>query len=349
MILKKNTIFTMRKPKILLAFLILFLSFKSAFGQYTDVINSNKPGFSESPYSVGTGVYQFENSLFLRNLNTKNPFSIPNSFGLDVFFRTSFFLEKLELNAQMSLQNDQVYSTLNPSEKIDVSGFGKFIIGAKYLIFEQKYEDKSKEVRSWVRRNAFDKKRLIPSVAIYAGVNTDFVSENYKTGSMSPKFGILLQNDLTDDFNLVTNFFYDKMGTDFPEFSYIITATQNFNERWSGFVENQTIFQENFNHTNIGGGLAYLFTKNIQFNASARFLAEGRANGFYGSLGVSYRIDKHKDSFVDLDNNGNKISDTPINRYNKKKEGFFSRIFSVFKKKETRKSTRKKSKKRRKN
>ena len=237
----------MKKLKIFFATLILFWGSESVFGQYTEVINSNKPGFSESPYSVGTGVYQFENSLFLKNLNTKNLFSIPKSFGFDMLFRTSFFLERLELNAQMSLQNDQIFSTINPTEKMNVTGFGRFVIGVKYLIFEQKYEDKSKEVRSWVRRNGFDKKRLIPSVAVYAGINTDFVSENYKTGSMSPKFGILLQNDLTNEFNLITNIFYDKVGTDFPEFSYIITATQNFNQRWSGFIENQTIFQENFN------------------------------------------------------------------------------------------------------
>ncbi|PQJ74858.1 transporter [Polaribacter gangjinensis] len=338
----------MKKPKILFAIVILFLGFESVFAQYTDVINSNKPGFSESPYSVGTGVYQFENSLFLRNLNTDNSFSVPKSFGFDMLFRTSFFLERLELNAQMSLQRDQIFSSINPSEKMNVTGFGRFVIGAKYLIFEQKYEDKSKEVRSWVRRNAFDKKRLIPSVAVYAGVNTDFVSENYKTGSMSPKFGILLQNDLTNEFNLITNIFYDKVGTDFPEFSYIITATQNFNQRWSGFIENQTIFQENFNHTNIGGGLAYLFTKNMQFNASARFLAEGNASGFYGSLGVSYRIDKHKDSFINVDDNGNEISDTPISRYNKKQGSFFSRIFGS-KNKNQKKSNRKRTKRRRNN
>jgi hypothetical protein len=336
----------MKKPKILFAILILFLGFESIFAQYTDVINSNKPGFSESPYSVGTGVYQFESSLFLRNLNTNNPFSVPNSMGIDFMFRTSFFLERLELNAQMDFQRDELISTVNPSERINVTGFGRFVIGAKYLIFQQEYEDKSKEVRSWVRRNAFDKKRLIPSVAVYVGMNTDFVSENYKTGSISPKFGILLQNDLTNDFNLITNVFYDKVGSNFSEFSYIITATQNFNERWSGFVENQTIFQQNFNHTNIGGGIAYLFTKNMQFNVTARYLTEGRASGFYGSVGVSYRIDKHVDSYVEIDDNKNEISDTPISRYNKKQGGFFSRIFGS---KNKNKSNRKRTKKRRNN
>lgn len=331
----------MKKTNLLLSIFLLIFGFEAVFGQYTDIINSNKPGFSESPYSVGTGVYQFESSLFLRNLNAENAFSIPKSFGVDLLFRTSFFLERLEINAQMAFQRDEIISTAIPSSRENVAGFGRFVIGAKYLLFQQEYEDKSKEVRSWVRRNAFDKKRLIPSVAIYVGMNTDFVSETYQTGSISPKFGILLQNDLSNNFNVITNLFYDKMGTDFSEFSYVITATQNFNERWSGFLENQTIFQQNFNHTNLGLGAAYLFNKNTQFNTSIRYIAEGQSVGSYVSLGVSYRIDKHEDDFVVNDEKEIKISDTPISRYNKKQNGFFKRISNIFKKKDKRNSKRK--------
>jgi hypothetical protein len=44
-----------------------FIGSVVVFAQYTDIINSNKPGFSESPYSVGKGIYQFESNIFLRN------------------------------------------------------------------------------------------------------------------------------------------------------------------------------------------------------------------------------------------------------------------------------------------
>ena len=48
------------------------------------------------------------------------------------------------------------------------NGIRKLTIGAKYLIYEQKYKDKSKEIRSWVERNRFDFKRLIPTVRFLA-------------------------------------------------------------------------------------------------------------------------------------------------------------------------------------
>ena len=81
----------MKNHLLKLSCLFFLLGFSSAYSQYTDVINSNKPGFSESPYSVGRGIYQFEGNLFLRNTSIEPTFSIPQSFGFDMLFRTSFF------------------------------------------------------------------------------------------------------------------------------------------------------------------------------------------------------------------------------------------------------------------
>jgi len=316
-------------------FLILFsFNFSSIYSQYTDVINSNKPGFSESPYSVGSGIYQFESNIFYRNTSIEPTFSIPQSFGIDLLFRTSFFLERLELNTQLTYQRDKIAFKNIFQSHYFTSGLSRVTIGAKYLLFQQKLTDKTKEVRSWKRRNAFDKKRLIPSVAIYLGMNNDFVNDVHKVGSITPKVGILLQNDISNDFNVITNFYYDKIGSDFAEFSYIITGTVNLSGRLSTFFENQGIFQKNRTSSNIATGLAYLFNKNLQINTSVRALFEGNATGFYTGLGVSYRINRHKDSYVELDENGKELKDTPINTYNKKQNGFFNRIFSIFKKKE---------------
>lgn len=310
--------------------------------QYTEVINSNKPGFSESPYSVGTGVYQFESNFFLKDKSIEPTFSQPKSAGFDFLFRTSFFLEKLELNTQLTYQKDKVAFKNIFTSSYNTSGISKLSVGAKYLVFQPEYTDKSKEVRSWKKRHAFDKKRLIPSVAVYAGMNTDFVNDIYKTGKITPKAGILLQHNLTNQFNIISNVYYDKIGTDFPEISYIVTATQNFGNRWSGFLEQQTVFLETQNNLSFGTGLAFLFNKDFQINASGRFLKQGKSEGFYAGLGISYRIDRHQDSYVELNENGKEIKETPISKYeNKQKYGVFGKFLNLFKKKEKSKSTRK--------
>lgn len=321
--------------KRLALFIVFFLVGSiSIFAQYTDIINSNKPGFSESPYSVGTNVYQFESNLLFRNISTEPTFSKTQSLGFDLLFRTSFLFEKLELNAQFSYQRDKVTFKNIFTSQYFASGFNKMTFGAKYLVYQKDYEDKTKQIRSFRKRHAFDKKRLIPAVALYLGMNTDFVGEIHKKGSMTPKVGVLLQHNLTTGFNLITNIFYDNIGSDFSEFSYIITATQSFSGQWSVFFENQTVFQKKQNNTNLALGLAYLYSKDLQFNSSGRFLFEGKAQGFYAGLGVSYRINKHEDPYKELDENGEELIDTPISQYSNKESNFFSRLFSVFKKKD---------------
>ena len=329
-----------------------FIGSVTVFAQYTDVINSNKPGFSESPYSVGKGVYQFESNVFLRNTAITSTFSKPQSLGIDLLFRTSFFLDKLELNAQLTYQKDKVAFKNIFTSQYFTSGLSNMTIGAKYLVYQQAYKDKSKEIRSWKRKNAFDLARLIPSVAVYLGMNTDFVNDIHKTGSITPKMGLLLQQNLTQDFNVITNFYYNNIGTDFAQYSYIITLTQSFSNRWSAFFENQMVFQKDQDNLDLGAGLAYLYSRNLQFNTSARLLFEGKTQGYYAGLGVSYRINKHQDPFKELDNEGGNLKETPISKYNKKQSNFFNRFLNIFRKKakgsktRTKKSRKTKSRKR---
>ena len=317
--------------KYKLTFLLICASFLTINAQYTNVINSNKPGLSESPYGVGSGVYQFENSIFYKDTSIKFGNQPSQSVGFDLLFRTSFFLEKLEISTQLSYQRDKIFKGINTNHYFK-NNLSKATIGAKYLVFQKEFDDKSIEVRSWRKRNAFDKKRLIPSVAIYAGLNTNFLGEVHKTNKVSPKLGVLLQNDLSKNFNIITNLYYDKIGTLDEEFSYIITGTFSLNQRWSSFFENQSAYKKERTETNIGVGLAYLFTSDLQINTSARGIFEGKTDGFYLSIGASYRIDNHRDPFTELDDNGNPLKETAIEKLNRKKSRFFNRILNLFKK-----------------
>ncbi|WP_299123972.1 transporter [uncultured Tenacibaculum sp.] len=315
--------------------LFLFFAFCSPLlvnAQYTTVINSNRPGFSESPYSVGSGVYQFESSLFFRKINATPTFSNPQAIGLNLLFRTSFFTEKLEFNLNTSLQNDKnAFKNVFESSHSQ-TGFGNLTLGAKYLVYTPKYDDKSKEIRSWKARHSFDWKRWIPHVGVYAGVNFGSILNDYhKKGGVTPKVGVLLQNEFSDKLNVISNLYYDYIGSDFSEFSYIITGTYNFNDYWSGFAELQGSFEKYQRKSNIGFGAAYLYSENLQLNATARIMREQSEIGVYTGIGVSYRINRHKDDFVEVDEFGNKIVEQEETKYDENK-GFFGRLFSKVKK-----------------
>ncbi|WP_198938410.1 transporter [Tenacibaculum holothuriorum] len=320
-------------------FLLLLLLFPFVINaQYTSVINSNRPGFSESPYSVGTGVYQFESSLFFRKAEATPTFSNPQALGLNLLFRTSFLFDKLELNLNTTLSNDKIaFKNIFTSTHTE-TGLSQFTLGAKYLVYTPTYADKKKEIRSWKARHSFDWKRWIPHVGVYAGLNFgSFLTNYHERGGISPKIGVLLQNEFSDQLRMITNFYYDYIGTDYSQFSYIVTGTYNFNDYWSGFAEIQTQFEKYENKTNIGGGLAYLYNENLQFNGTLRGMFERDNAGVYIGVGVSYRLDRHIDEFSEIDEFGNKIEEQENPSY-KENKGFFGRLFSkigsVFKKKD---------------
>ena len=315
--------------------LFFFLAFCATLivnAQYTTVINSNRPGFSESPYSVGSGVYQFESSLFFRKANATPTFSNPQALGLNLLFRTSFISEKLEINVNTTLQHDKIAFKNLFESSYNTTGLSQLTLGAKYLIYTPKYDNKKEEIRSWKARHSFDYKRWIPHVGVYAGLNFGSILTNYhEKGGFSPKIGVLLQNEFSDKLRMVTNLYYNNIGTDFTEFSYIVTGTYNFNDYWSGFAEIQGIFEKYEKKSNLGAGAAYLFNENLQFNGVIRASLQQKELGFYTGVGVSYRINRHRDDFVEIDEFGNKIEEQKEIKYDENK-GFFGRLFGKIKK-----------------
>ena len=333
----------------------LFLLFISCFytgtAQYTELINSRRPGFSDSPFSVGTNVYQAEAGLFYKNIGNYLFFNqetqVANAFsasviGTDISLRAGLFLEKLEFNLDLAVVNEKRNYTKPTVFSESAFGLGKLTVGAKYLIYRSKFADKSKEIRSWKKRTSYDWKRLIPSVAVYAGLNTNLLTKIHKNpDGISPRIAIFTQNDLTNRLVLITNFISDKLFTDERENSYIITGTYSLNEQWSAFVENQGFLRKKVpNDFQFGGGVAYLLSKNMQIDASVRSIIDERGDDtFLFGAGLAWRLDKHKDQFKMVDSDG-KVTK------NKKEGNFFSRLFGSKKDKKQRKVKKVKAKKR---
>lgn len=301
-----------------------FFSFMLVFtlqisAQYTDIINSRRPGSSESPYGVGTDVFQLETGFFYGQSESDATFAKIDPMGVKMFLRYGNFSEKLEFNANVTYQKNELqFNNIFTSSK-DISGISELTIGAKYMIFQQEYEDKSKEIRSWKRRTEFDNKRWIPTVGVYLGLNTNFLSEDYKSSGMSPKAAILLQNDFSSQLNLITNFIADKIATDYSVYSYVATVTYAIDSLWSFFIENQGDFTKYRNEFYLGAGTAYLYSRNLQFDISIRSNLNSVNSEFIAGLGVSWRLDRHQDELINT-NQGNK-------RRNGNK-GFFSRLFN---------------------
>lgn len=307
--------------KKILFLTLLLISYQNSIAQYTEIINSKRPGLSESPYGVGSDVLQIEGGLFTGRSKSDLPLAQVDPFGFSTFLRYGKFIEKLEVNANIAYQKNKLLYNDGMTPSTNISGISKLTIGAKYMIFQQEFTDKSKEIRSWKKRTAFDKKRLIPSIGVYAGVNTNFLSEDYKDEKMSYKGAVLLQNDFSDRLVLITNIVADNITSDFSVYSYILTMTYALNNRWSIFCEHQGDFYKNSsNDFHIAGGVAYLFTRDLQVDAAVRTNFNSTESLLLASIGASYRFDWHQDKEILVDENGNKMKP-------QKREGFFKRLF----------------------
>ena len=317
----------MKNFLLLSLFLVVF---QTTYAQYTEVINSRRPGFTDSPFSVGTDVLQFESGLFYQNIKDNTNSLNASSIGTDVMVRYGKFLEKLEINLNVAFQYDNINFDDSLIDDLSRFGLSQLTVGGKYLVYMSKFKDKSREIRSWKAKNKFDWKRLIPSVAVYAGVNIP-VTKNYIRGNtpgfiddkFSPKFAIYTQNDFSDRFVFLMNLIMDKIGSGQKENSYILTGTYSVNKKVSLFAEHQGIFKDDNipNDFQFGLGTAYLLGKDKQVDLSLRRISDRDGSAFLVSAGFAWRIDKHEDQFKLLGSDG-KVADDDD------KKGFFKRLFS---------------------
>lgn len=288
---------------------LLLIAFMAAFhglqAQYTDVINSNRPGKANGAYAVGRGVIQAEAGLLIEQQDHSLLDTESGILGLDVALRYGLLFESLELQWEGIFQSQNItYVNTGTTERF--TDFYRNRVGLKYLLYDR-YKDPERNkpnLYSWRANNVFRLKNLIPSVAVYAGANFVLGDNPFYPGepTFSPRAMVSTQSRLSPRFVLITNIAYDRIGTDFPEWSYIISLSHAFrNPKWSTFLENQGIQSDRYSDALLRGGIAYLIGPNFQadFLLGASFKSTP-SRIFFGS-GISYRIDNHKDPLI---NNG---------------------------------------------
>ena len=285
----------------LLTFITLTLN-----AQYTDVINSNRPGESFGAYSVGTNVLQFETGLAVGKDNHVFPL-IPDRTLLEYQYqiRYGLLMERLEVlldgtfaNAEDQLLRGGTQTTSN------FSNFKSNTLGAKYLLYDPniKKEKDGPNLYSWKKNNLPQWSDLIPAVSIYAGLNLNFGDNPFKfegETNASPKAAIITQHNIGRKWVLVSNLIADKPTTDFPTYAGIFTLTHSIYARTGIFAEFQTYISDIYSDEILRGGVAFLAGKNLQIDVSGLVNFKDSPERWRAGIGVSYRVDMHdSDEFI---------------------------------------------------
>jgi len=314
----------MSKLKIVLAAVISMFPIIH-YGQHTDQINSNRPGETMSAFAVGKSVIQVETGIYGIQENHRLLGYDAKGFGLDLTLRYGALLERLEFIADLQYQNEDFTTPYSNTKK---SNLKQTVLGAKYLIYDpfKNYERKV-NIYSWKANHSFDWHQLIPAVSVFAGANFTMKDNPYHfspDASISPKAMLITQNHLGDGtWVFVTNIIADYIGTDYPSYGYVLTLTKGFNDKWSGFVENQGFKSDFYSDAILRGGAAYLLNNNMQIDASLSTNFKDTPTVLYGGIGFSWRYDaNYKEVRVSIDSGDNSKSKSQrkVEKKNKKRK-----------------------------
>lgn len=300
------------KNKTHIIFSFLIFSFITANAQYTELINSNRPGTSQGAFAVGNQVLQLETGASLgweehRLLQTET-----DAFSVDYSVRYGLLWEQLEISFMGSYLSENVTDLRNPNniQEYKVSNFRSNTLGAKYLVYDP-YKKRSIEkpnLYSWDANNKFQWRELIPAVAVYVGANIDTKDNPFlplNDPQISPKFLLSTQNNFQGGWVFVSNIIVDRITSDFPTYSYIITLTHAFNQKVSAFIETQGIKSDFYADQLLRFGGAYLFGNDLQVDALATINFKDTPSKFFVGAGISYRLDMHsKDEFIEDESDG---------------------------------------------
>ena len=284
--------------RVILSFL---LKINLGYSQFTDIINSNRPGNSSGAFSVGKDILQLENGFYFTNEKHQLLNYDIEGYGTEFKIRYGFLYEKLEVIISGNYQSDNLSDNrYNPANNINRKNFKKFKIGAKYLIYDPKKGITEKpNVYSYFADKKFKWKNLIPAISVYGGLNIDsknnpFVSSN--VSGISPSLAIFTQSNFTNRSVITTNVIFERIGSNQNDFEYIISLTHAFNESFIGFIETHGIKSDFYADNKLGFGVAYLFNDNLQLDLGTILNFKDTPKIFQMSLGVSYRLNLYKES-----------------------------------------------------
>lgn len=294
----------MKSIKTYITSALLLVSF-GLFAQYTDVINSNRPGVSRSAFSVGTNVIQLEAGPYIiKEKHTPLDYKV-SGFGVDFSARYGLLWEPLEINIEGTYQRDKLTNNRSAISTEDKRANFKYVtIGAKYLVYDpyKKEGEEQPNLYSWKANHQFKWKSLIPAVSVYLGANFDSKNNPYTAPGVegfSPKAMVATQNNFSSGWVFVTNFILDRIGSDQSDFSFILTLTKAINEQWVVFGETQGIKSDFYADNLFRFGGAYLWSKDLQLDTALTFNTKDTPSVFSVNFGVSYRLDFHKDKEQD--------------------------------------------------
>lgn len=283
--------FSLPNSKKLFTLLVLSTAFTSQ-AQYTKKINTNRPSQSMGAYAIGEKVVQLEGGYTHHEeySDTQSDLYKANSLDLDVRFGA--FFEQLEFVGQINFVDGGF-------QNHTISGFQTIELGTKIMLFDsyKNYVEKI-NIYSWKANQRYKFRRLVPTVALYAGYQFHTPKNHFllmpDSGS---KFALITQQHLSKKWTFVTNWYAESLEDElYTNIGYYATLSFTVNTRASIFAENQGRWYQKetynipFNQTNmVRMGATYLITPDLQIDVHGAHSTNSNPDKWQTGMGISWR------------------------------------------------------------
>lgn len=229
-------------------------------------MTADRPGFATSPFLVLPKHFQIETGSAYERASGNHTIQEL------ILFNT--FLARYGINKifEARLQTDFVKVK---TDSVDNIGFSLLTAGAKLMVYKGK--------------------GIIPMTSLMVDMTFPFSDDEFfRPESPMPSFYLLMQNDITEKFNISYNFGMDFIdGYSVPIEFAAICFEYDFTQNLITFIENYNWFATGALPKNFFDiGCAYLITKNIQLDLSGSMSLQDFQNYFMINGGFTWRITK---------------------------------------------------------
>jgi len=278
--------------------LLILLIYSASWAQFTDVINSNRPGQSMAAFSVGKTIIQTEMGLEMgRETHSKKDYKVASQGG-EIALRYGAIFEQLEFYGSVNYQKE-TYTDLITNLDKKSSSIQTAQVGAKFMVYDpmMNYEEKINKY-SWKANHKFNWRQFIPAIALYGGLTINNDANFYRPllpivqKNTTGLKGMLLTQNQFGRFALITNFGISNYGlVNYESVDYVVSLTRGINDRWSILLENQGFNSKVYRNTLFRAGGACLLVENLQVDAALASSVTNEPGQVIANLGFSWRFD----------------------------------------------------------
>lgn len=263
--------------KITKVLLILLFTTSVALSQRQETIDSDRPGQSLSPHTVGKNVLQVQSGIDYSS-NSDNPLYTYNIIGNETNIR--YGLSKIfEINGTIGYR---VYNTDYTDDRI-----------------EDRSQHGAELLRIGTRVNLLDHDGLTPAIAVSAEVIIPFETDVYNFIDYGFRGMVILKQPITDDLALTGNIgIFDNPAVPVFFYPYTLNASYSFSNDFSAFVEVYGLLIEDYisfgqdieDELNYDAGVGYLLNNDFLFDFSIGKVSNFGGDSWYVNAGVSFRF-----------------------------------------------------------